>query len=297
MNVLKKLRQLVRSPFETFVSFEQLESDSWQASLNENEETKTETIRESHAAENAVMNIGSFPNPFILFFETEEDLFFGLFGEQSSWKCDFQSFSENSSKSQLITMLQNPRLLSVIIHKVGGRHWNEIIKYYKNGGYVVYADFYGYFDAPKKLSQAFDLDWTFSEYTRYEYELTLVGEQLLGNSIPMQEYSKSNLLKVPSEDRILVPKHYYATVEDLIQDMFDDEDVEHEELMTKARKEYASIRERLNNSVPLAFHKDKGGGSIAYIGFVNSAGNIPIFAQAICKRVTTASLLSDSTRS
>lgn len=273
IRLLDKLVKLVLSPYVedgTFQTFEQLEPDQWIA--------PQPTVAETTTA------------PFILLFDIEEEVFFACFGEKSSWKCGFQSLSEDSSKAELKSILENPRLISVVIYQDGGTHWKEIVDFYKRGGFIVFYDMIGEFDAPKRFSKAFDLDWTYSAYTRHEYELTAVGKGILGGAITKQGYSKSNLLKVPEADRVLVPKHTYESVEALIQDEFYDDEGGSNGFMEKARARYAKIREDLNNQVPLALHKADHGGRIAYIGFVNSSHNIPKFVQAICMGVSTASL-------
>lgn len=220
---------------------------------------------------------------FILLLGVDDSLFMACFGDRSTWKCRLESLPEDCSSSQLTSMLQNPGLGCVVVEDVGGPHWTEVINYYKNGGFVVYFGIIGEYAAPKKLSQEFDLQWSFSAYTRYEYELTSVGKQILGDAITEQPYSKSNLLEVPVEDRILVPKHSYATVEELIEDYYDSDN--EEDCVAKGHATYAEIRENLNRQVPLALHRASHGGQIAYLGFVNGDGNIPKIVQALCTGV------------
>jgi len=185
-------------------------------------------------------------------------------------------------------MLENPKLLSVIIETVGGRHWDHILNYFKNGGLVVYFGIIGEYAAPKKLSDSFALDWTFSAYTRHEYELTSVGKEILGEALTTVEYSKANLLKVPESDRILVPKHPYDSLEDLVRDEIDGRQKDDDEVMDEGRVQYAAMREELNKQALLVMHEADHGGRIAYLGFVN--GNIPKFVKAICMGARTSSM-------
>jgi hypothetical protein len=225
---------------------------------------------------------------FILLFGVDEELFMTCFGERSEWKCNLESLPEDCSRALLQSSLRNPGLGCVVVEDLGGPHWRDIINYYKNGGFVVYFGIIGEYAAPEKLSREFDLQWRFSAYTRYEYELTSVGKQILGDAITEQEYSKSNLLSVPAEDRILVPKHTYATIEEFIENEFDSEDEDVDDYMAKAQARYAEIRECLDNEVPLALHTASHGGKIAYLGFVNGAGNIPQIVRALCMGVKTS---------
>ena len=295
IRVLDNLVKLVHSPYQDFVTMKDLESSTWSCatslSTTDLSRAADTTITETLSASSlSTTQQNSKPDGFILLFDIDENLFFDCFGDKSTWKCEFQSLSENCSMSQLKSMLQNPRLLSVIIQDHEGLYLSEIVNYYKNGGFIVYFGIIGEFAAPKKLSGTFDLEWSFSAYTKFEYELTQVGKQLLGDAITKQKYSKSNLLKVPAADRILVPKHYYASVEELIQDEFyDDGDID-DDLTKQGQARYSAIREELNGQVPLALHKANHGGRIAYLGFVNGDDNIPKLVQALCMGVSTSSL-------
>ena len=298
MKVLDKLVRLVHTRFQDYVTFQILDS-----SVGVKPSLKTglsrgaiQVVNTSHKPPTTAPK-PSPPNSLqpekgglILLYDINEELFFECFGKKASWPCDFQSVGKDCSKAQLKTILHNPQLTSVIIQEHGGRHWNKVISYYKNGGFIVYFGIIGEYAAPKKLSEIFDLEWTYSAYTRHEYELTQVGKQILGDAITEQEYSKSNLIKAPVADRILVPKHHYASVKALIQDEFNGEDGDIDELMEKGKARYDTIREELNGQVPLALHKANHGGRIAYLGFVNGAGNIPKLVQAVCMGVSTSSL-------
>lgn len=218
---------------------------------------------------------------FILFLGVDVDLFKGYFGYESEWKCRLESLPEDCSIMKLMYMLNKRGLVCVVVQDTEGPLWEEVMDYYQNGGFVVYFGHMGQCAAPLTLSSYFDVEWSFSAYTRHEYELTDVGKQLLGDSITEQMYSKSNLLRVPKEDRILVPKHDYATVEEFIQKEceLDDKD---------AHEKYAKRRTDLDMQVPLAMHNASHGGRIAYLGFVNSGGNIPLFVRALCTGMKTS---------
>jgi hypothetical protein len=216
---------------------------------------------------------------FVLLLGVEDDLFKTCFGDDSAWSCPLRSLPEDCSRSELTALLQHPGLGCVVIQDDDeGPHWDDVVEYYRNGGFVVYFGIYGEFAAPGKLSRAFDLDWSFSAYTRHEYELTPVGKEILGDVVTDQPYSKANLLKVPEADRVLVPKHSYATVQEFMDNECDSDDDE-----VRGRALYEEHRAHLHEQVPLALHRSSStGGRIAYLGFVNGDGNIPLFVRALC---------------
>lgn len=220
-------------------------------------------------------------NPVVLL-DVEDELFKECFGHDSQWPCQLLSLtSEENSTDEISKVLKSSSC--VVIQNIGGPSWNAIIDYYKSGGLVVYFGIVGEFSAPQDLSQAFGLNWHFSAYTRHDYVLTEAGKAILGDAITEQEYSKANLLSVPEEDRLLVPKNYYETLDDYIKEE-GDSDNERESM----QKKYDELTEQLGNEVPLALHKADHGGQMAYLGFVNGDGNISKFVRALCTRSKTA---------
>ena len=76
----------------------------------------------------------------------------------------------------------------------------------------------------------------------------------------------------------------------MIEERFDEKLYCEDELLDQGEATYAAIREQLNNRVPLALHKASHGGKVAYLGFVNGAGNIPQLVQALCMGINRSSL-------
>lgn len=218
---------------------------------------------------------------FVLLLGVDDNLFTGCFGDSSKWKCKLESLPEDCSKSELTSMLNNPGLGCVVVEDNEGPHWKDVIAYFKRGGFVVYFGIIGEFAAPQMLSQVFGVQWSFSAYTTHVFELTEVGKQLFGDSVTEQQYSKANLLKVPKEDRIMVPKNDYATVAEFIQNECDSDDED-------GHEQFAKRREILDAQVPLALHTASHGGRIAYLGFVNGDGNIPVIVRALCTGIKTS---------
>lgn len=190
--------------------------------------------------------------------------------------------TESASSQEIQDALNSPGVKSVVIQDIGGYGWDQIMEYYRNGGLVVYFGIYGEFAAPQQLSEAFGSNWHFSGYTRYEYELTEVGKHVLGDKITSQPYSKSNLLNVPSHERMLVPKSEWPSFEQFQASECDSDDDDE-----TARNQYNDYNERIQRQVPLALHRADHGGQVAYLGFVNGDGNIPQFVRALCSRTTT----------
>ena len=175
-----------------------------------------------------------------------------------------------------------------MLRVVQDAHWDLVKSHYEKGGFVVYFGIYGEFNAPEMLNRTFGVQWRFSAYDKHEFQLTSVGIQLLGDEVAKQQYSKSNMLSAPAEDRILIGKvgtfeeywnDWYSGGLDDIDDWDDDD-----------KKEYESARdvgyprhcEEMENHAPLTMHVDPNhGGKIAYLGFVKGDGNIPKFVRAL----------------
>ena len=144
---------------------------------------------------------------FILVLGIDEGLFTTVYGKHDEWSCGFHLLGEDCTANEATTSLNDPNMLCCVVQD-NETHWKLVMNYYKNGGFVVYFGIYGEFSAPDMLNRTFGVQWKFSAYTKYDFELTPLGIQLLGNAITEQQYSKSNLLSVPKEDRIIVAKKY-----------------------------------------------------------------------------------------
>ncbi len=225
---------------------------------------------------------------FILLLGIEEDLFTTVFGQRVEWSCEFQILGDDCTVIEATKALNDPNILCCVVQDTDNEtHLNLITNHYNNGGFVAYFGIYGVFNAPTTLNQFFGVQWKYSAYTRHEYELTPVGIQLLGNAITEQQYSKSNLLSVPKEDRILVAKKY-RTLEEYLYDVegvprdvtnFNDG---YQEDYENAFVDYPRHCEEMEKYAPLVMHVDPiHGGRMAYLGFVNGDGNIPKFVRAL----------------
>ena len=143
----------------------------------------------------------------------------------------------------------------------------------------------GVFALPSQISARFGVDWEFSGYTKYEFVLSDAGKQLLGEAIVEQQYSKSNLVSVPPQDRILIPKPYWKSARDYQNDEGDSDNEDNDAYW---KSKYANHLETLGRQVPLAVHRASHGGQVAYLGFVNGDGHIPEFVRALCTRTKTS---------
>jgi tetratricopeptide (TPR) repeat protein len=169
-------------------------------------------------------------------------------------------------------------------------HWGLAKRHYDAGGFVAYFGIEGMFNAPAKLSKIFDVRWTYSAYTAHEHRLTPVGIQCLGDGVTEQGCTKANMISAPEEDRIIIGKA--MTLEEYLYDCtgLDASAVDVDQLDDDDREEYEAARdvhhprhcEEMENRASLAMHEHPGhGGRIAYLGYVNGNGNIPIFVRAL----------------
>jgi hypothetical protein len=252
-------------------------------------------------------------------------IFKTCFGKDEEWlqqphSCRMESLPADCSASQLRSMLDStkkkcgssPCLQAVVIQQdVYHPHWNEIKKYYNQGGYVVYWGVYGEGGAPERISHELGggMDWIYSAYDRHDYILTDDGLATLGNAITRQHYSKSSLLSVLEQDRLLVPEalslRNYVQQQSAVRPVPYPQSIssinrthvgvhpeddhrrggEYFEQQVKRALEsgsYESYRQEMQNQCPLALHRDANhGGRFAYIGFVNGRGNIPHIVRAL----------------
>ena len=229
----------------------------------------------------------------IVFLGVNVDLFKNCFfpGEEKEWNSyeliiiDDSSFS---ASADLTKYLQEPRVQSVVIERLDmdALLLSTVRKFYDSGGSVVFFGIYGVFADPSSLSRLFDLPepWHFSAYTRENYEITYTGMTYLGYEKMEQQYTKCNLLKVPVQDRWMVakalPLHQYI---DEHAGSLDGEEPSEEwkEEAEEAKAGYIKYCESQYHQCPLAVHKNKNGGRIAYLGFVNGDGNIPFYVRRL----------------
>jgi hypothetical protein len=98
------------------------------------------------------------------------------------------------------------------------------------------------------------------------------------------QYSKSNMMLVPIQDRWMVPNaeplHRYIEYNagGLDGDAPDDEWTRDAKRVKAGHVKYC---EDLYKHCPLAVHKNKNGGRLAYLGFVNGDGNVPCIVRAL----------------
>ena len=200
--------------------------------------------------------------------------------------------SENAS-SELSAALASDSVQSVVFQSTSIKPslLKSLVNFYNSGGLVVFFGIYGEFSAPNVLSNLFSLEepWNFSAYTSEDYEVTYRGYDYFGFSVKEQSYTKSNLLSVPIQDRLMVakaqPLHHYISEHagDLNGSPPDEEwneDVAH------AKATYLDYCARCYLKCPLALHKNAKGGKLAYIGFVNGEGNVSLLIRSLVTRKT-----------
>ena len=190
--------------------------------------------------------------------------------------------------SDLTSAIQKQGVLSVVFQStdMDASILTTLIDFYTEGGLVVFFGIYGEFNAPTRLSDLFGLheQWSFSAYTKHEYEVTYTGMDYLGPSYMTQQYTKSNLLRVPVQDRWMVakaqPLHQYI---DEYAGSLDGQppDEEWNQEVSRAKAGYLAYCEKQYEQCPLAVHKNDKGGRIAYLGFVNGDGNIPKYVRSL----------------
>ena len=220
----------------------------------------------------------------ILLLGIDHELFKSCFGRDEAWPCMIKILPENCSEASLADALCKPGLLSVVFQDFD-THYVKVREYYLNGGFVVYFGIYGEFAAPGKLSKDFGIGpWSFSAYTKHEYKLTLPALQKLGNNVTEQQYTKSNLVDAPIKDRLMVPKEppFDEFVSDYLGYCSDEDD--YEDNMKKAPQKYEEYREEMGKQSPLLLHESFNGGAVAYLGFVNGDGDIPVIVRALITR-------------
>jgi len=194
-----------------------------------------------------------------------------------------------TANADLSKSLQNPAVRSVVfqdIEELDASLLHTLRQFYDSGGLVVYFGIDGVFTDSSALSKQFDLPeaWSYSGYTKYEYETTTIATDSIGFNVMESQYSKSNMLLVPMQDRWMVPKavplHRYLLENAgcLDDDASDDEWTRDAE---RVKAGYIKYCEELYEYCPLAVHKNKNCGRLAYLGFVNGDGNVPYIVRAL----------------
>lgn len=276
------VRQPPTSPYLSFIHLTEVgEEDGWEVIGGDNTGADNNVKSESEDEAGCVALIG-----------VDKGLFISCFGKDEAWS-PFRiiTLDEDSTMGEIQKVLGGSGLTSVVVDLEDDDYYLPLIKqYYEKGGRVVWFGIYGEFAAPSLISQHFGCNWKFSAYTKHPYVLTEVGKELLGNSVTEQQYSKANLLFVPEEDRVLIPKgesfkeyceeyQGYEGGEDEGNSEYDAEELE------RCREAYRRHKDELGRQVPIALHKNEStGGSIVYVGFVGSDGNTPKLVRAICCR-------------
>ena len=232
----------------------------------------------------------------IVFVGVDVDLFKSCFckKEDGNWESNYKfvvlDINAATASADLSKILQKPDVLSVVFEDFElDRSLLNILKhYYDTGGLVVFFGIYGEFAAPSGLSSLFGLSaseaWSFSAYTCHVYELTSTATNSFGFGVTELPYTKSNLLRVPVQDRWLVPKamplHEYIDNDAGFLDGEAPGEMWNNDAKT-AKEGYAAYCESLYEQCPLAVHKNANGGRLAYLGFVNGDGNVPKIVRAL----------------
>lgn len=194
----------------------------------------------------------------------------------------------NSSTDLADALLSEPRALSVVFQDTNlDAALVDILKqFYDSGGLVIFFGIDGVYSDPSRLSTTFALPeaWSFSAYTKHEYEMTCTAFDFIGCEVKEQQYTKCNLLRVPIQDRWMVAKpqplhQYVEEIAGCLDGDAPDEDWKRE--AEKAKTRYVDYCEGLYKQCPLAVHKNDNGGRLAYLGFVNGDGNIPKIVRAL----------------
>lgn len=196
----------------------------------------------------------------------------------------------NSStvSADLSDALSEPRALSVVFQdtELDAALLDILKQFYDSGGLVIFFGIYGVSSDPSRLSTTFALHeaWSFSGYTKHEYEMTSTAFDFIGYEVKEQQYTKCNLLRVPIQDRWMVakPQPLHQYVEEIAGCLDGDApDEEWKREAEKAKTRYVDYCEGLYEQCPLAVHKNDNGGRLAYLGFVSGDGNIPKIVRAL----------------
>lgn len=227
-------------------------------------------------------------NKTVLFVDAEVDLFQTCYGDENAWgDCKLESVPTDCDPSQFTLLLQSTsNLIAIVFDDERTKHFDALKQYYQDGGFLVFFGIMGEFQAPYRITTQLGFAWGFSAYTRHEYVLTAKAIAHLGDAVTEQQYTKSNLIRAPEEDRWMVPK-VLAMEEYLVEycgmESGEDEGLCEEDLeeMRRARDGYPEHCDGLYRQCPLAVHEGDNGGRFAYLGFVNGEGNIPIIVRGL----------------
>ena len=224
---------------------------------------------------------------FILLLGVDEALFAACYGRVETWPCELRALDGSCSADEARAAMDDPGVSCCVFRD---EHWDSARRHYDAGGFVAYFGIEGMYNAPAKLSKVFGVRWAFSAYDAHEHRLTPVGMRCLGDGVTEQRRAKSNMISAPEEDRIVIGKA--MTLEEYFYDHtgLDASAVDLDKLDDGDREEYEAVRdvhhprhcEEMENRASLAMHVHPGhGGRIAYLGYVNGNGNIPLFVRAL----------------
>lgn len=220
----------------------------------------------------------------IVFVDADFELFKSCFIEGTWENCEFNIAPDRCSPAQLASLLSSCNTAAVVFMQGRTNHWEALKQYYLNGGVLVFFGILGEFGAPYHFSSRLGFTWRFSAYTSHELRLTSKAISYLGSSVTEQQYTKSNLISAPEEDRWMVPKA--PTIEEYLSENYgfsDQQELCEDELeeIREAQDEYPKFLESLKNQCPLAVHEIANGGKFIYLGFVNDSDNIPKFVRCL----------------
>lgn len=215
----------------------------------------------------------------------EATVFKSCFGQEAEWSpYVLVSLRNDCSLGELESVMDSNDICSLVIQELD-LHLEKVRNFFDSGGLVTFFGIYGDMRDPEELCSAFGFpgQWRFSAYTTHEYELTASATDWLGYTGITQQYTKSNLLCVPVQDRWMVPKapSLQAFVDEAAGLLGGKEpDEEWKEDAKEAKESYISYCETLYEQCPLAVRQNPNGGKLAYLGFVNGDGNIPKIVRA-----------------
>ena len=229
-----------------------------------------------------------------MFLGVDTDLFKRCFmekEEEEAWakyKLIIIDAELDTATNELSEALKKPGVCSVVFQEtdIGDSLISTLKDYYNSGGVVVFFGIYGVYTDPSTLSTQFHLaePWSFSGYTKHQYDLTSTALDYYDYHVKDQQYTKSNLIKVPIQDRWMVPKaeslHVY--MEERAGCLGGEPpDEEWKRDAERAKADYVEHCEGLYQYCPLAVHVNENGGKLAYLGFVNGDGNIPFIVRCL----------------
>jgi hypothetical protein len=221
---------------------------------------------------------------FILLYGVDQELFDECFGAAHKWPCRLIRLETKCPARDLTILLQKKNLVSVVFEDAEAVHFGLLKSYYEGGGLIACFGIDGEPATPTVLSDALGLHWRYYTFARDMFTLTPVGKHYLGTMLDDRLYTRANLLLVPEEDRLMVPKP--TDVEDfLFEDAGFRSNTPSLGKVLEAMNRYEYENRVLGCRSPLAMHLNDGGGRIVFFGFVNGDGYIPQIVRAICSNM------------